>query len=135
MSPPFLYTRRVEFGETDLAGIMHFSNFFRFMEAAECEFLRSRGLTVSWVENGVKHGFPRVSASCDFRAPARVEDVLSIELFVEAVGQKSITYRHEFRRGDEPLATGRITCVYVRAVPGGMESLPLTDDQRRKLTG
>ena len=35
------FTRRVEFGDTDLAGIMHFSNFFRFMEAAETDFLRA----------------------------------------------------------------------------------------------
>ncbi len=50
---PFQITRRVEFGDTDMAGIMHFSNFFRFMEVAESDFLRSRGLNVSWVEGSV----------------------------------------------------------------------------------
>ena len=38
--PHFQTTRRIEFGDTDMAGIVHFANFFRFMEAAECEFLR-----------------------------------------------------------------------------------------------
>ena len=42
MSDPFRTTRRVEFGDTDMAGMVHFANFFRFMEAAEVEFLRAR---------------------------------------------------------------------------------------------
>src|SRR6185436_17612716 len=75
---PFTTTRRVEFGDTDMAGIMHFSNFFRFMEAAESDFLRSLGLSVSWFEDGTKWGFPRVSAACDFKKPAKFQDVLSI---------------------------------------------------------
>ena len=57
---PFTTTRRVEFGDTDMAGIMHFANFFRFMESAETDFLHSHGLTVSWRADGVKWGF-RVS--------------------------------------------------------------------------
>ena len=42
MATPFRVTRRVEFHETDMAGIVHFSNFFRYMEFAEVEFLRWR---------------------------------------------------------------------------------------------
>ena len=40
---PFTTTRRVEFGDTDMAGIMHFANFFRFMERTEHAFLRTLG--------------------------------------------------------------------------------------------
>ncbi len=47
MTTPFTTTRRVEFGDTDMAGIMHFANFFRFMESAEIDFLQSLGLSVS----------------------------------------------------------------------------------------
>ena len=43
MSYEFQITRRVEFSETDMAGIMHFSNYFRFMETAEHAFFRSLG--------------------------------------------------------------------------------------------
>ncbi|HSQ55857.1 MAG TPA: thioesterase family protein, partial [Gemmata sp.] len=85
----FTTTRRVEFGDTDMAGIVHFANFFRFMESAETEFLRSKGLTVSWRDMGKKIGFPRVAASCDFQKPALFEDVLTIAVEVEKVGGKS----------------------------------------------
>ncbi len=72
MSEPFRTSRRVEFAETDLAGIAHFSNFFRWMESAEVDFLIARGLNVSLGWNGQKLGFPRVSASCDHHAASDV---------------------------------------------------------------
>ena len=49
MTQPFRTTRRVEFGDTDMAGIAHFANFFRYMEAAETDFLLARGLSVAWL--------------------------------------------------------------------------------------
>src|SRR4051812_41157808 len=93
---PFVTTRRVEFGDTDMAGIVHFANFFRYMEAAETAFLRSLGFSVNWKADGMKWGFPRVSAACDYRKPARFEDLLTITVTVERVGQRSVTYRHDF---------------------------------------
>ena len=41
MSTPFSHQTPDEFCDTDMAGIVHFANFFRFMESAEVEFLRS----------------------------------------------------------------------------------------------
>ena len=134
MSTPFVHTRRVEFGDTDMAGIMHFSNFFRFMESAETDFLRSKGLKVSWAEFGLKHGFPRVSVSCDYREPARFEDLLTVEVTVERIGTKSMTLNFVFTRDDLALAVGHITSVYVRDNgKGGMEALEIPDDLRDKL--
>ena len=131
----FTTTRRVEFGDTDMAGIMHFANFFRFMEAAETDFLHSLGASVSWRADGVKWGFPRVAASCDYRKPARFEDVLTITLTVENVGTKSVAYRFDFtNQNGEPVAAGRITTVFCRhAEPGRLESAEIPPDLRAKL--
>src|SRR5262245_54290813 len=124
MATPFQTTRRVEFGDTDMAGIVHFANFFRYMESAETEFLRSLGLSVSWEQDGRRYGFPRVSATCDFSRPARFGDLLTVAVTVEKVGQKSVTYRHDFTRDGNPIAVGRITAVFIRGTTGhGMESL------------
>ena len=128
------FSRRVEFGDTDLVGIMHFSNFFRFMEAAETDFLRQCGLSVSWVEQGVKHGFPRVSVACDFQKPAKFEDVLSIAVTLENIGTKSVSYRFDFSRSGEAIAVGRMTSVYCRGDGnGGMEALVIPEAIRAKL--
>ncbi len=134
---PFSITRRVEFGDTDMAGIMHFSNYFRFMEVAETDFLRARGLSVSWVEAGVKWGFPRVSATCDYKKPANFADVLTIAVELEKVGTKSVSYRFDFtnQRG-EPVAVGRMASVFCRAAgPDQIESLEIPAAGRAKLDG
>jgi acyl-CoA thioester hydrolase len=134
MSTPFAITRRVEFGDTDMAGIMHFANFFRFMEVAETAFLRARGLTVAWSEGGVGYGFPRVSAACDFEKPLRFEDEVSIAVTVEKVGRKSLSYKFVFTRDSQPIAEGRMSSVYCRKLAtGGMESLEIPDAIRAKL--
>src|SRR6476646_2413962 len=107
--PIFHTTRRIEFGDTDMAGIVHFSNFFRFMEAAECAFLRSRGLSVKLKWEGQTIGFPRVAASCDYLKPVRFEDVLDVAVSIERIGQKSVTDGFEFSKDGWAVARGKVT--------------------------
>lgn len=111
MTDAFHTTRRVEFVDTDMAGIVHFSNFFRWMESAEVEFLRARGLSVKLPWEGQVLGFPRVSASCDYLRPARFQDVLDIAVRVEKVGRKSVTYAFEFTLDGAVIARGRVSSV------------------------
>ena len=108
---PFRVSRRVEFHETDMAGIVHFANFFRYMEFAEVEFLRARGLSVKLTWEGRELGFPRVSATCDYVKPARFDDVIDIAVTLDRVGTKSVTYAFEFTRAGELLARGKTTSV------------------------
>jgi YbgC/YbaW family acyl-CoA thioester hydrolase len=134
MTTPFRTARRVEFADTDMAGIVHFSNFFRYMEFAEQEFLRSRGLTVADRDRRV--GFPRVAASCDFLRPVRFEDVLEIAVTVERVGRKSVSYDFQFACRGETVAHGRVTAVCCRHGPdGSIESVEIPDEIRAKLEG
>src|SRR5437016_5940909 len=117
MTEPFRTTRRVEFVDTDMAGIVHFSNFFRWMESAEVEFLRARGLSVKLPWEGQVLGFPRVSASCDYLRPARFMDVLEVAVRVEKVGRKSVTYGFEFFLEGALIARGRVSSVCCRVLP------------------
>jgi 4-hydroxybenzoyl-CoA thioesterase/acyl-CoA thioester hydrolase len=117
--PKFFRTSRfVEFSDTDMAGIMHFSAFFRFMEAAEHQLVRSLGFSVYTTVNGDVVSFPRVAASCEFHSPAKCEDVLNIDVTVERVGTKSVTYKFVFTQHDRDVATGQMTSVCCR-VPHG----------------
>jgi acyl-CoA thioester hydrolase len=110
----FRTTRRVEFGDTDMAGIVHFSNFFRFMEAAECDFLRSRGLAVKMDWEGQAIGFPRVAAQCEYLRPAKFEDVLDISVTIDRIGTKSVSYAFEFSLAGTPIAKGKVTSACCR---------------------
>jgi 4-hydroxybenzoyl-CoA thioesterase/acyl-CoA thioester hydrolase len=89
------------------------------MEQAEHEMLRHLGLSVVLEEGDVRISWPRVSASCDYRNPARFEDVLQIEVTITEVGHTSVNYGFHFTRGNERVATGSITAVCCRVQPDG----------------
>lgn len=122
--------REVEFYHTDMAGIMHFSNFFRFMEAAEHAFFRSLGLSIHTV-HPEPLGWPRVHADCDFSYPLRFEDQVEIRLLVREKREKSLVYSFIFRKvNEEPhreVARGSlaVACVRRDSATGKMKAVPI----------
>ena len=128
MHSEFHTTRRIEFSDTDMAGIVHFSRFFVFMEAAEHAFLRSLGTSVSAEWEGNKIGWPRLEATCTYLSPAVFEDVLDIYLKVIRKGTKSLTYRFDFFRGETAIASGKLSTVCCICNPGEkIRSIPIPD--------
>lgn len=111
MGSAFVHRRRVEFRDTDAAGIAHFSVFFIWMEQAEHAMLRELGLGVMSEQDGATIGWPRVSATCDFRQPVAFEDEVEVHVSVSRLGEKSVTYRFEFRRDNARIANGSVTTV------------------------
>ena len=123
MAYEFGLTRQIDFAKTDMAGIMHFSNFFRFMEAAETAFFRPLGHSI-YPKDFHTVGWPRVHADCDFKRPLRFEDLVEIHLLVRAKGEKSLTYTFIFRKLNEApareVARGSVVAACVsRDKPGG----------------
>ncbi|HTE17289.1 MAG TPA: thioesterase family protein [Armatimonadota bacterium] len=132
MPHEFRLIRRVEFAETDMAGIMHFANFFRFMEAAEHAFLRSLGVSVHMELDGRTIGWPRVRVACDYKRPLRFEDEVEAHLMVREKREKSLAYEFIFHRVEEPaqeVARGSFTvvCVSMDAQSGKMKAVPIPD--------
>ena len=131
---PFTTTRRVQFRDTDAAGIMHFSTFFTYMEQAEHEMLRSLGLSVAMHEGEITYSWPRVSTTCDFKQSLKFEDVFDICVRVERLGGKSVTYGFDFLVGDNVIACGKMTAVYCRFEQGQPpKSLEIPAELREKL--
>jgi len=118
MAHEFKQTRRVEFADTDMAGIMHFTAFFRFMESTEHAFYRSLGFSVHMRDEQIIRSFPRVAASCTFKQPIRFEDEVEITLLVKAKKSKSIEYIFLFRNEGALAARGEMTVVYATRVAG-----------------
>jgi len=133
--PLFTTTRRVEFIDTDMAGIMHYSNFARFTEHAETEFLRSIGLELfTKQDDGSVLGWPRVSVTFSFKAPAYFADVLEARVSVNRIGVRSLTLNLEFHRGETLVATGRLKTAYCLFLPDEpMRSVDIPDEYREKL--
>ena len=123
MTYEFVHHRRVEFFETDMAGIVHFSNYLRYMEMAEHDFLRSLGFSVNGRIDGVHVGWPRVHASCDYKAPLKFEDHVQIHVVLKTKRPRTLEYIHAIRRGEAPdapiVAVGRMIAVCVAVDDAG----------------
>ena len=135
-SPTFSITRRVEFHETDAAGLMHFSNFYRWMEVCEHECFRALDLAMmSTTTDGVRRGWPRREASCSFVRPLRCGDLVRVTGSVIEVKNVSVAYEFIFEKDRAgkwtEVARGRMTTVHVRQdAEGRMEADPLPANVR-----
>ncbi len=124
----FRTTRRVEFADTDMGNLVHFSRFFVFMETAEHEFLKTLGTTVHFEHEGRKFGWPRLEAHCRYLSPARYGDELEIHLKVRRKGRRAMTYDFTFDIGDRRIAEGTISSICcVLDGPEGLESIPIPE--------
>ena len=138
MPSEFKLTRRIEFSETDMAGIVHFANFFRMMEATEHEFFRSLGFSIHSHEGDTTVGWPRVSASCEYSRPLRFEDEVEIHLIVAEVRSRSIRYQFIFRKVDDGTEVARGTvaavCATVDKTTGKLVAIPIPERIRAAIT-
>lgn len=142
MAFEFKFVRRVEFSETDMAGIVHFSNFFRYMETAEHEFYRSIGHSVILDKFDPPLGFPRVHAACDYKKPLRFGDQLEVHILVKEKRSRVLSYLFRFTKiaaesgpvAPVLVATGEITVVCVAHYSDGrMEAVPIPKELARDI--
>lgn len=109
-------TRRVQFYETDTAGIVHFSCFYRYMEEAEHALWRAAGLSIA--PPGATIGFPRVAAAFDFHQPLRFEDEFEVYIRIAEISAKRIRYTTRVTKDGAAIATGSLTVACVTKRPG-----------------
>jgi acyl-CoA thioester hydrolase len=135
----FSYQRMVEFADTDVAGIMHFSNFFRFVECAEHAFFRSLGFRVHTANGTAHEGWPRLEVGCKFLKPARFEETLEVCLRIEELRTSSLRYAFAIYATGKPerplLATGSCSIVHVELDTGThqIRKAPIPAGLREKL--
>lgn len=145
MSYHYQHRRRVLFSETDLAGIAHFSNFFRWMEETEHAFYRSLGLSVHPMQHGVtdtRTGWPRLKATAEYRQPLQFEEEFEVELLVAEIRSKAIRFDFFFwKNPDDPAARklaarGELVVVAVKADPGTreMHATAIPDNFRERIS-
>ncbi len=140
MTYEFRLRRRVEFYETDMAGIVHFANFFKYMETCEHAFVRSLGTIVHPGENdhGTVIGWPRVHAECDYRRPLKYDEEFEIHLLVREKKDKAVHYDFDFWKvGDDaerPLARGKLVVVSVGRIDGEVKAIALPPIYAEQIT-
>jgi acyl-CoA thioester hydrolase len=125
--PPnsFKTSLRVTWADTDAAQVVHFSRFFVYFERAEEEFYRSMGFNFTDMRN---KGFwlPRVEAFCEYRKPARFDDMLEVELEVEELKEKAMRLGFKITNKEtaELLAGGYLVVVAANRNTGKATRIP-----------
>lgn len=132
-----VYRRRVQFAETDMAGVLHFSNYFRLMEECEHAFWRSIGLSVHAcpAADGQVVSWPRVAVNCEYLSPARFEDELELRFRITRIGTKSLEQAISITRDGVEIARGAMTTVCCGLTPAGFTAVPIPPDILKKLRG
>ena len=132
MPEDFRVSRRVAFAETDVAGLVHFSNFFRYFEDAEHALWREAGLSIHPEDSPI--GWPRVSAACEFHRPLRFEQEFEIAVRIAEMTKRTIAYTGEIARNGERVATAKwtIACV-ARLADGSMKSADIPSNVADRL--
>ncbi len=111
--------RRVQWIDTDAAGIWHHSTVARWAEEAEAELHRQVGII-----DQTFGATPRVVVEFEFRSPLRFEDVVDVTITVAKLGRSSITYLIEVRKGENLAASGRMVAVFIDRESGLKRTWP-----------
>ena len=119
--PPFRCELPVRFADIDHAGIVYFPRFFHFFHVAFEELWRARLGARAYAEllDRDRVGFPAVRAECSFSSPLRFGDTAEIEVTIDRLGGKSITFRYRIYRAATPeqpravSAEGTVVCAVV----------------------
>jgi len=124
--------RRVQFHETDAAGIVHFSRYFLYMEEAEHALWRAAGLSIA--PPGSEVGWPRIAATFEYHRPLRFEEEFDVVLRIAAIEERRIRYSCVLLRGPERIATGNMTIACVGRSPDErMRAVPIPGDVAARL--
>jgi acyl-CoA thioester hydrolase len=95
MSPAHTATIRVRYAETDQMGVVYYANYFVWFEVGRVELMRSLGFEYRELEEQDQCFLPVVEANCRYRAPARYDDVLTLETRV--LNQRTSMIRFGYR--------------------------------------
>jgi len=115
---PFTWTVRVYYEDTDTGGVVYYANYLKFFERARTEWLRAAGFgqQALAVDQGLQFVVARIE--CDYKRPARLDDLIDLDVRVIQAGRVSVVFEQTARRGDEVLATARVRagCVDTRTL-------------------
>ncbi|HSF20002.1 MAG TPA: thioesterase family protein [Vicinamibacteria bacterium] len=116
MGSPFVIEHRIPWSDVDLAKLVYFPRYFSYFEMAELEWIRQHGLSYEKLLEELDVWMPRVAAHANYRSPARLADLIAIEMRLGRLGHSSFTLGFDalLLPGRKPVADGYIVIATVR---------------------
>ncbi len=108
-----LFPLRVYFEDTDVAGIVYYANYLRFIERARSDMLRLIGVDQRGALEGGEGVYAVAEIAVKYRAPARLGDDLVVVTEIETVRAASVLIQQRVMRGDQILADARVTAAFL----------------------
>ena len=102
-------TLRVYYEDTDLAGIVYYANYLKFIERERSEWLRAIGIDQLAMQQATGHVFAVRRIEADYLRPARFDDLLTVTTDLAQVSPARIVVDQQVRRGEQLLFTARVT--------------------------
>ena len=124
---PFHHERRVAFGDTDMAGIVHFSRLLDYVEEAEHAWFFLAGISPI----GTGSLWPRLRMEADFLAPVRFGETARVTLRLERIGRSSLTFAYEIAVGERACCRGKwVICHSEISGDSSLRATPIPGDIR-----
>ena len=98
-------TYRVIYGDTDQMGVVYYANYLALFERGRCEYMRAHAIDYAALERAGRF-LPVVEAHVKYRAPARFDDLVTIDAEVTAHSRVTLTFTYRITRGADLLAEG-----------------------------
>ena len=124
-SAAHVFRRRVEFSDTDAAGVAHFSRLLAMAEEAAHDFFRKHSIPLL----SESSAWPFVGLHVNFKAPCRFGDELEISIGDFLPGECSLAFAFEARFDDRPIFSGRATLCHISPASG--RPIPIPENLRR----
>ena len=124
--PAFAFPVRIYYEDTDAGGVVYHANYLRFMERARTEWLRINGYELNRLEREYGFLFAVRSANIDYIKPARLNDLLNIQVSIARTGKASMDIDHEVYRDEELLCRARIKLAGIAVDSFRPKALPFT---------
>lgn len=114
MTVAFSISVRVYYEDTDAAGVVYYANYLRFMERARTEWLRHIGLEIDELAKHQDTVFAVRSISMEYLSPARLNDLLEVNLTLERCSRASLVVAQNILREKQLLCGGQVklACLY-----------------------
>ena len=97
---PFTWSVRVYYEDTDTGGIVYYANYLKFFERCRTEWLRAAGFEQRRLSDEFGLQFVVARVDCEYRQPARLDDLLQIDLRVAKAGRVFIVFEQTARRAE-----------------------------------
>ena len=124
----FNLEKRVYYHDTDCGGVVYYANYLKHFEEARTEYLRSLGIdTAEYAAKG--NLFAVVHMEIDYKCPARYDDIVKVYAKIETMGNASMHFAQEVRRGDTLLVKSK---VILACIDSNMKARRVPEDLKEK---